>query len=214
MKLKGVKFGNYHSWRDFSLILGDKTIGAAEAKTAEVEVPGADGVLDITEYFGDINYKNRSLQFVFSTIVPQKEFLKLFSKIQNAIHGKKIRIILDDDPDFYYIGRVTVSEWKANKNVGELTIDCDCEPYKYKVYETMITEEISGTKEIVLNNLRRRVNPVITTSAQMNILFNDTSYMLSAGTWTIPEIYLVAGKNHLTVSGNGTIEFKYQEGGL
>jgi len=214
MKIKGVKFGDYHSWRDFSLILGEKTIGAAETKTQSVEIPGADGVLDITEYFGDINYKNRLLSFKFSTIVRQQEFLNLFSKIQNAIHGKKIRIILDDDPDFYYVGRVSVSAWKANKNIGELTIDCDCEPFKYKMYETIITEDINGTKEIVLNNLRRRVNPVIKTSAEMNIIFQNNSYRVSAGTWTFPEIYLTAGKNFLTVSGTGTIEIKYQEGGL
>lgn len=214
MDIKGVKFGVYHSWRDFSLILGEKTIEAATPKKMEVEIPGADGTLDITEYFGDINYNNRKLSFMFSTIVPQTEFLKLFSQIQNAIHGKKIRVILDDDPDFYYIGRVTVSAWKANKNVGEITIDCECEPYKYKMYETIITEEISGTKEIVLNNLRKRVNPVITTSAEFTLAFNNSSYVLSAGTWIIPELSLTAGKNFITVTGTGTIEFKYQEGGL
>ena len=179
-----------------------------------VEIPGADGELDVTEYFGDINYNNRKLSFVFATIVPKGEFLNLFSEIQNAIHGKKIRIILDDDPNFYYIGRVAVSEWKANKSVGELTIECDCEPYKYKVNETQTTETITTSKEIVLNNLRKRVNPVIVTSAEMQIQFNGSTYTLSAGTWTIPELYLSAGENTLTVSGAGTIQFKYREGGL
>lgn len=212
--MKGVRFGNYHSWREFSLILSSKSIGSPTPKTAEVEVPGADGSLDLTEYFGEVNYKNRPLSFVFSTIVPQSEFLKLFSEIQNTLHGKKFRIILDEDPEFYYIGRVTVSEWKANKSVGEITIDCNCEPYKYKMYETIRTETISGTKEIVLNNLRKRVNPVITTNAEMNINFQNYSFSISAGTWTIPEFYLSAGKNLISIKGNGTIEFKYQERGL
>lgn len=218
MNIKGVKFGNYHSWNDFSLILSEKTIEAAKPKTAQVEIPGADSVLDLTEYFGEVNYNNRKLTFVFSTIVPRSKFLNLFSEIQNAIHGKKMRIVLDDDPHFYYLGRITVSEWKADKNVGKLTIDCDCEPFKYKHYETIVTEEVNLKKEIILNNLRRRVSPVITitntTQLEMQIRFNNATYTLSAGTWTIPEFYLTEGKNFITVTGNGTIEFKYQEGGL
>lgn len=214
MKLKGVNFDKFHTWRDFSLILGEKTIDSATPKTSTVEVPGADGVLDVTEYFGHVNYNNRNLSFAFSTIVKQNEFLKLFSKVQNALHGKKFKIILDDDPEFYYVGRVTVSQWKANKNVGELTIDCDCEPYKYKFYKTIVKRNIAGEDEIILENLRKIVNPKIITDSETTIKFNGSTWALSAGTWTLPEFQLEAGKNVVNVEGNGTIIFEYQEGGL
>ena len=212
MNIKGVKFGDYHSWKDFSLILSEKKIGAASPKTAEVEIPGGDGVLDLTEYFGEVNYKNRDLSFVFSTIVPQNEFINLFSEIQNLLHGKKMRIILDDDPYFYYLGRVSVSEFGAERSVGKITITCSCDPFKYKLFKTIVTETVNGEKEIVLNNLRKRINPVITTSVPMQIKRDNTTYALSAGTWTLPEFHLTAGKNLITVTGYGTIEFEYQEG--
>ncbi len=63
-----------------------------------------------SESFGEIKYNNRQVSFEFSTIVDQSEFLNLFSEIQNALHGKKMKIILDDDAEFYYFGRVTVNE--------------------------------------------------------------------------------------------------------
>ena len=89
MNIKGVQFGDYHSWRDLGLILGSKEIESPEAKTMFVNIPGADGSLDLTEYFGEINYDNRQLSFDFSTIIPQKDFLKQFSIIQNLLNGKK-----------------------------------------------------------------------------------------------------------------------------
>lgn len=131
--MKGIMFGSYHSWRDFQLILGSKTIGTPSPKTETIDIPGGDGVLDLTEFFGETKYKNRTLSFEFSSMVTPSEFMSLFSMVQNALHGKKMTITMDDDPDWYYTGRISVSEWKADRNIGKLTIDCDCEPYKNKL---------------------------------------------------------------------------------
>lgn len=131
--MKGVTFGNLHSYSDLHLILAEKIISPPSPKTELIEIPGSDGVLDFTEFFDGIKYNNRKLSFVFSTIVPQSEFMTLFSTVQNALHGQKMMIYLDDDPGWYYIGRVTVSEWKSDRLIGKLTVDCDCEPYKYRM---------------------------------------------------------------------------------
>lgn len=131
--MNGITFGGFHSYRDFNLILAQKTIGTPSPKTEVIDIPGGDGVLDLTEFFDGVKYNNRTLSFEFSTIVPQSQFMTLFAKVQNALHGQKMTIALDDDPEWYYIGRISVSEWKADKNIGKLTIDCDCEPYKYKL---------------------------------------------------------------------------------
>lgn len=214
MNIKGVQFGDYHSWRDLGLILGKKEIESPEAKTMFVNIPGADGSLDLTEYFGEINYNNRQLSFDFSTIIPQKDFLKQFSIIQNLLNGKKMRIILDDDPNFYYVGRINISAWKANKNVGELTIEADCEPFKYKLNKTIIHKRIFGYEEIVLDNMRMRVNPTITIDSEssLSIEFRDNTFVVGSGVYVFPELFLDAGKNIMNVSGSGTITIDYQEG--
>lgn len=217
---RSVYFDNYNSWTDFSLIRSSKTISSPEPKYIKVEVDGADGELDLTEYFGDIKYKNRKLSFNFSTQVRETEFLNLFSSIQNALHGKNMKIVLEEDPDFYYIGRVSVNEWKSNKNVGELTIDCDCEPYKYKRYKTFYTFDLTESTRYILPNLKKQVVPTFTINVPTRIDFNNSSFnigtegMTEEETYIIPEIVLTAGDNILDFYGNGTVKVEYQEGGL
>ena len=42
-----------------------KSIGNPEPKIITVEIPGSDGVKDLTETFGSVKYKNRTLTFDF-----------------------------------------------------------------------------------------------------------------------------------------------------
>jgi len=213
--MKGVKFGSYHSYYEWGLILSEKEIQSPEPKTNYIEVEGSDSVLDYTEYFGDIKYKNRLLSFKFTkmNVIPDG-FLALYSLVQDTIHGRKMQIILDDDPAYYYLGRVKINEWKSSKKIGEIVIEVDAEPYKYKLEETVVTKAVTGSATITLNNSRKKVVPLITTNAEMTIAFNGYSGTFSAGTFTIPELELVEGNNTVTVSGTGNISFVYREGRL
>lgn len=143
--MKGIKFGNYHSHDDWGLILSAKEIQSPAPKKKQIEIEGSDGVLDYTEYFGEVKFNNRSLSFTFTAFdKTQEEFVQLYSDIHNAIHGQKMKVILDDDPDFYYMGRVEVNEWKASRNLREIVIEVDAEPYKMKAQETTILTSLSG----------------------------------------------------------------------
>lgn len=213
--MKGVTFDDFHSFEEFRLILSSKTIEAPSAKTAKVSIDGADGEIDLTEYFGETKYNNRKLEFNFSSIVPTSEFLEQFSEINNAIHGKNMKIILDDDSDFYYIGRCSLSAWKSNGRVIELTISCDCEPYKYKLYPTKKTDTISGTETITYSNLRKSVVPKITTNGAIDFVFEDKNFSVGeAGTYIFPDVVFRSGANKITFTGNAIITVEYQEGGL
>lgn len=127
-----VTFGKHQSYDDLMLLLTEKRIGTPAPKIETVDIPGGDGVLDLTEFFGETKYKNRNLSFDFSTIVHKSLFMQVFTMVQNLLHGKKMDIYLSDD-DWYYTGRVNVNEWKADKSVGKFTVDCDCEPYKHRL---------------------------------------------------------------------------------
>ena len=213
--MKGIKFGNYHSYNDFSLILSQKTIGAPSPKVEAIEIPGGDGVLDLTDFFGEVKYNNRNLSFDFSTIIPQADFLDLFSQIQNAIHGQKMQIVLDDDSEWYYIGRNTVSEWKADKNIGKFTIDCDCEPYKTRLGDTEIFQMVEGTEtKVILPNGRKTVVPLIEITGNVNLTYGENFWALSAGIYELPALILQNGDNEIIVGGTGTATFTYRERGL
>ena len=127
-----VTFGTHRSYDDLQILLTGKTIGTPAPKVETIDLPGSDGVLDLTEFFDGTKYANRQLSFEFATKVHRSLFLQQFTAIQNLLHGKKMDIFLSDDPDWYYTGRVHVNEWKADKSVGRFTIDCDCEPFKHR----------------------------------------------------------------------------------
>lgn len=215
--MKGITFGNYHSFDDFSLILASKEIGAPTVKTMKIDIAGADGSLDLTDFFGEPKYENVIHKFQFSTIVPQSEFAATFSAVKNALHGKRMRVILDDDSHFCYVGRLTVSSFTSAKGVGSISIEADCEPYKYKLDKTVVSRAVNGTDIIVLTNSRKRATPevLIETESSLNIVYQVSNvWDLGSGSFTLPELELAEGDNSVTVTGTGNITFKWQEAGL
>ena len=213
--LDGVLFDNWHSLRDFSLILQKKTIEPPNVKTSTVDVEGMDGELDLTDFFGEPFYENRKISMDFIAYsVRYDDFDALFSKIQNAIHGKKMKVVFDSDASFYWIGRATVNEWRTDRTSGSVSIEIDAEPYKYKKYTTVISEAVTGEREFILTNLRKSVIPHFKTDAEMQIVFNGATYSASAGEYTFEDILLKEGKNLLTVKGTGNITIEYQERGF
>lgn len=213
--MKGVTFGELHSFDDFNLLLSSKTIGVSPVKSVVVDIPGADGRIDLTDYFGEPRYDNRTLEFSFKSIAPMRDFIDLFSNLNNNIHGKHLRIVLDDDPDFYYIGRCSLSSWKSNGRIFEITISCDCEPYKYKLYKTVRTNTVSAGEVVTYTNSRKSVVPKITSSAAVNFTFDDATYSItSAGTYTFPDLVFKQGANQITFGGTATVTLEYQEGEL
>lgn len=217
--MKKIQFGNYNSYDDFNLILNSAEIGSPEPKTKTIEVEGGDGVLDLTELFGRISYKNRTLLFNFTVHnVLQSQFLTLFSDIQDKIQGKRMHITLDEDAEFYYIGRIATNGFSKDKNVGLINIECDCEPYKYKKEVTTISQDIVESATINLQNLKKRTVPTITIDSEMTIEYeiDGTTYSIThnAGTFTVPTLELREGDNLVTITGTGNVTFVYQEGGL
>lgn len=212
--MKGITFGELHSYRDLKLLLNKPEIGAPPVKKKELDIEGADGSLDYTDFFGRPTFGNVTHKFAFSSIIPRSDQLTQYTQIKNALHGQKLRIILDDDPGFYYVGRCYVSSYTNEKGIASIDVECECEPYKYKLARTVVSRAISGTEVITLTNGRKRAVPEITATAPMTIVFGGGSWANAAGTFVIPELELVQGENPVTVTGAGTITFTWQEGDL
>lgn len=215
--MKSIYFDDYNSYSDFHLLLNSKEIEAPLVKNIDVELEGGDGKIDFTEYFGDVHYENRKLSFEFSTIEPQEDFMTIFSMLQNTLHGRRMKIVLDDDKDFYYYGRVEVDKWKSNKRIGKITINVDCEPYKYKKSVTIISDVVNIKKSILCVNLRKNVIPRITLSGKATVKFGNYSSSMNAGSNRDTNIVFVKGQNVLTitpVSSPINVSIEYQERGL
>ena len=214
--MEGITFGSFHSFNDLHLLLISKEIGSPEVKVDKIDVPGADSALDLTDFFGGPKYEDVKHKFTFSTIYPQSEFLSLFSAVKSAIHGKKMRVILDGDPLFYYVGRCHVSAFTNDKNIGNVTVECECDPYKYKLEKTVVSKAINGAETISLTNGRKKAVPevVIATDASIRIVYQGNIWDLGGGSFTLPELELTEGANSVSVTGVGNITFTWQEGDL
>lgn len=132
--MQGITFGTYHSYRAWGLMLKSKPfISPPIPKTKLIEVPGTDLVIDLTQKLsGKVTYEQREIKLEFITIANRNEWDKLLSDVLNALHGQRLKIVLDSDPDYYYIGRVFVSEPKYDKAAMIIPVTAKVEPYKYE----------------------------------------------------------------------------------
>lgn len=208
----GVKFGDKHSTDDWDLLMIGKTIEDAEPKIIEVDIPGSNGKLDLTEWTGEVLYNNRNLIFNFDIFDSPSNWWTLKEEITKYVHGKKLKIVLDQDDKYYYFGRCKVVDFSNETTVAHLTIECDCEPFKYK--KDVTTKSITGTGTLNLSNGRKRVMPTITSNESMQFTFENKTFAVN-GTLQSPDIILKEGNNIIEViSGTGTLTVTYQEGEL
>lgn len=214
----GVYFGDAHSFYDLDLILSSVNIPPATPKTNYIDIPGGDGSIDLTEAHGEIKYSDRNCSFIF-TVSPEDNltFEERKKAVSNILNGRKCKITLDKDSDYYYNGRLSVNQYKQDGNLKQITIDARVGPYKYKQKETVVTFAIDTTEKMfLLKNDRKSVVPKITCTAETTIIFDENTFTLAAGTHQILEICLVESENILKITGKakGTVTFTYQEGAL
>lgn len=134
--MKTVTFGNKNSYADFGLILDHKEIGKPEPRTNYIDVPARDGHLDLTEAFGEVKYKERKLVFYFSYIGSDANWERTLSALHNYLNGQRHKIYFEEN--YYWVGRCFVGDAQTKRGIKEFTIECDCEPYKYRLEDTII----------------------------------------------------------------------------
>lgn len=216
----GVLFNNIHSFYDLGLVLVSAEVSAPSPKETYIDIPGADGSLDLTEVHGEVKYNDRTINLVFAMnpngnlSADAWEWKK--TEVCNKLNGLSCRITLDKDREYYWIGRCKVDSHASNKKVRMFSVTVRVRPYKLKQTETSVSFTLASTaKTVSVINARKSVCPVITCSkANAKVVFNGVTYMLSEGSHQYIDIRLVEGENKFTISGSGNIAFTYQEGDL
>ena len=231
----GVQIGDKHTLKDWGLGWTKITLGFPEAKIYEQDVTGMDVVLDFTESLtgGDDMYKTRSLSLEFET--PEQDYYDWsirVSEIANYLTGRKCKIILDNDPGFYYIGRLNVEVEKTNRVEGIITLSGNVEPYKFEKFSSLEPWEwdsfnfktgiirnykniiVNGTYSLRIPGRRKRIVPVISCDESVQVSYEGTTYTLSPGKNKVFGICIKEGENILTFSGNATVSVDYRGGML
>ena len=234
-----ITFGDKNTWDDWHLIPSKRpSFNPPTVKSQYVDIPGGNGVLDLTESLtGYPLYNTRTGSWTFYVENGFKSWDELYSEISNYLHGQKLRAILEDDPGFYYEGRFTVDEWNSDSWWSTITIGYDVYPYKKELtssledwlwdpfnFETGIVREygeleVNNTLSLEIPSRQEYICPKIIVASSdgsgMNLQYNSKTYHLNDGENLLPEVTFGGGVTvTLKLTGNGTVSVDYQGGSL
>lgn len=234
MEHTGIKIDDKHTAKDWGLRMISMVIPMPETKTNYIDIPGADGSLDLTQsLIGDVPYNMREgVQFTFDASGGYEDWHAMTSEIANHLHGRKRKVIIDSDPGFFYEGRLQLDSQKSSEIINQIVITGTMDAYKYEVadslgdwmwddfnFETSIVREyndlqVEGDLTVVIPGLRKHVIPIITASAAMTVSYQSKAYNLVIGANKIYDLALTEGENILTFTGSGAISIEYRGGSL
>lgn len=231
-----------NTWTDWHLIPSSRpAIMHPSIVTKYIEIPGADGALDLTDYLrGRPNYGQRqgAISFVVANGIEYWESIR--EKMVRFLHGKRIKMRLEDDPGYYYEGRFTVGNWESGASNSSISISYQLDPYKIKIntegttpsewdtfnfnsdydYYTTLTGGSNsgsysageGTYYIYSNDYV--FQPIVTwVSGSGTVSFGGmTETMNAAGTRTLG--FASIGQNTLTITGSLQVTVEWRGGSL
>ncbi len=231
-----ITIGEKNTWDDFHLMpVGEGRIDFAtpELKYESVSVPGSDGELDLTEALtGFPTYKSRKGTLKFRFFDDGKPARNKHDDLKNYLHGRWMRAIIDDQPEYYYEGRFTVGDltWARKGNWAETEISYTLDAYKLEVntsledwlwnpfnFETGVIREyagisVSGEETVTVTGSRKPTVPRFIVDGTLIMEFNGISYALTTGTVTIPQILLIDQEYEFTFRGSGTVSIDMRAG--
>lgn len=236
-----INIDEYNTWDDWHLIpMNRPVIAPPKVNTNQVDVPGMDGFIDFTELLtGRPTFSSRTGSWEFaahpsySDIEPWNTKL---SSILRALHGVEHRIILEDDPAYYYLGRLNVKDWKPGNNWSTVNIEYALQPYKREILSSsedwlwdpfsFVDGIIRAYSELAINGsfnleIRTGTEPIVPEfvvtdlgSDYLTLTFEGKQYKLYSGTTKNRKILLTNGDNQLSFNGTGKVTINFKAGWL
>lgn len=230
-----ITIGDKNTWDDWHLIPATRPLfNPPTVKENMVNIPGGDGVLDLTASLaGRPTYNNRTGSWTFYVQNGFKDWSVLYSEIMVYLHGQTFKAILEDDPAYFYEGRFSVNQWKSDKDCSQIVINYNVGPYKKEInnagsdwlwdpfnFETGIIRNyknlsvLTSLTVVVEGDMMDSIPVIIASAFGMQVTYEGKTYSLSKGANTIPQIVLHSGENTLVFTGQGTITIENTGGRL
>lgn len=230
-----ITIGDKNTWDDWHLIPATRPLfNPPTVKENMVNIPGGDGVLDLTASLaGRPTYNNRTGSWTFYVQNGFKDWSVLYSEIMVYLHGQTFKAILEDDPAYFYEGRFSVNQWKSDKDYSQIVINYNVGPYKKEInntgsdwlwdpfnFETGIIRNyknlsvLTSLTVVVEGDMMDSIPVIIASASGMQVIYEDKTYSLSKGANTIPQIVLHSGENTLVFTGQGNITIENTGGRL
>lgn len=240
LKSYGVTIGDYHTYSDLGLSFQSKEIEMPSIQTKLVKVPLRNGSLDYSEVgTGKVQYSDRTVKITFWVFDKYVNWAVIRSKIANYLHGQKVKIVFDDDPNYYYYGRLSMSGLKyVQEGVAEVVFTATCDPYKYNITSSaerwlwdpfnfsedvinqFVDVEVTTTCTVIITATQTFNNPIFTVNSSdgEGMDLHDTrtgeTTHLDDGETILYDLELNVGINTFIMSGSGTFSINYVGGKL
>lgn len=219
MEKRKIVFGTYDTALHGKWTLNAWAFSPAVQHTNFVTVPGRDGQLDLSTALtdGEPRYDNRTLTVrLESSEGDRMEREARIRTMINWLDGWSMDIFLPDHPLHYIKGRVHVAREFNDPAHCAVNVTATCEPWMYFKNERVYTLTAAATeKTAVLSNMGRRTAvPSVVVSganAEVKLVYGAASWVLSAGTYDLPDLALKQGDVELQYSGTGTVVIAYRE---
>ena len=157
---------------------GRPIIATPDPITNYIDIPGASGQMDLSESLTRYpTYSNRegSINFlVLNDYGENDSWQKRYQSLCKYIHGRRLELALEDDPDYFYEGRFKVESWESGNDGGysSVSIGYTLDSYKYwnTLYERTITAS-SSSQRITFNKANNNVGmmPAVPTFYATNV---------------------------------------------
>lgn len=135
-----ITFGDKNTWDDWKIVPSSRPVfSPPKQKTNYIDIPGSNGALDLSEALtGYPIFNNREGSFEFIVLNDYKRWNIRYSEIMEYLHGNTMQAILEDEPEYFYQGRFTVSAWNSSSGDtwSRIMIDYNVEPYKWSILKS------------------------------------------------------------------------------
>lgn len=201
-----------HTGDDLDLVQEVKEIGKPTIQSYTVEVPGRNGLLNLTKALtGEVTYFNRKLTFRYFCTGTRERMLEV-DAILSAFHGETVKIIDDDTPEYYYEGEISVS---VTPNVNYITFDISVNalPFRYKLEETSVAVNVNGETSVSIYYNGHSVTPRFTTDNAVSVTKDGLTVSWTNKTTraVVYDMKIKKGNNLLTLTGNANVIIQYRE---
>lgn len=225
--------GRIHTERDWGLKLISIYLPMPSPKTQTIDIPGGDGSIDLSEINGRPTYKDREgVQLVFDLLDGDyTTWLMKYSEFAAEVHGRTIKMVLDDEPEHYYMVRLELNSEKTNPIYSKITLSGSAKPFKYHllssgepwlwdifnfqtgVIRTLMDVEITSTDRTVTILGAGIDNPpvfVVTEANNLQLIHGGRTYTLKVGRNRFPAVRVGKEDVTLTFSGTGKLSIEYR----
>ncbi len=115
-------------------------VAMPSVKTHKTDLPSAHGQLDFTGYLlSEVPYGQREGSWEFA-LRARDQWASVYSSLANYLHGQRHTVVLEDDPAYQYVGRLSLDQWKSEEARSTITIAYDLDPFKFSTADSADTD--------------------------------------------------------------------------